>query len=305
MYPKNNDVKTAYVCLTGDLKPESKSGKNMAKNDCGCRHNCGLKSPSTSKSKPKRMSDRDPNVCGSPASFSSCSTCCKRSAASSGERCLSTILKLDKEHNMFGMSNIAITGSKASRKILKKNEKPAFPQKTIVQVCCSRKCSMSKTDLPMSLKCGGCRSCCYEPVCSVCCSVPTIPCKVPCAPKCLPDPMNTGGYYHGMKISFKRKQEFKPSVIELTPRSSCVLTKPLAARSCHHVPQCIPPSSCFPYLMPCYWPARPGAPCSQPERCFHNPPCPKKRVKVRTKSVAELCPKNIPSVRDEIQSRFG
>lgn len=43
---------------------------------------------------------------------------------------------MDKEHNLFfGLSNIAIVGSRQSRKMRKDDDnKPVFPQTTIVQV---------------------------------------------------------------------------------------------------------------------------------------------------------------------------
>ncbi|CAG9583147.1 unnamed protein product [Danaus chrysippus] len=57
-----------------------------------------------------------------------------------GEKCLSTILKLDREHNMFGLSNIAIVGKKISKKNRKEDDKPVFPQTAIIQICCGKKC---------------------------------------------------------------------------------------------------------------------------------------------------------------------
>ncbi|XP_050668963.1 uncharacterized protein LOC126968135 [Leptidea sinapis] len=160
---------------------------------------------------------------------------------SSGDKCLSTILRLDKEHNMFGLSNIAIVGKKTSRRSRKDDERPAFPQTAIVQVCCGGSCCRHKsnTDLPASLKCGGCRACCKDPYCSFCvgscgtpCEEPPCPsvcstcpsqkCKVPCvSSRCLMDSSNS----FGLKISLKRKAKFEPPVVELTPRSSCVLQK--------------------------------------------------------------------------------
>lgn len=42
---------------------------------------------------------------------------------------------MDKEHNLFfGLSNVAIVGSRQSRKIRKDDAKPVFPQTAIVQV---------------------------------------------------------------------------------------------------------------------------------------------------------------------------
>ncbi|CAH2090286.1 unnamed protein product [Euphydryas editha] len=260
-----------------------------------------------------------------------------------GEKCLSTILKLDREHNMFGMSNIAIVGKKTSKKIRKEDVKPAFPQTAIIQICCAKGCCRHKsnTDLPTSLKCGGCRSCCLDPYCPVCvgacgppCADPPCPslcdqcprgkcnCKMSCRPsKCKLDCAN----HYGMRVSFKRRPKFEPSPLEVTPRSSCILQKPMAARSCHHLPHCLPPSSCFPYLMPCYWPARAGAPCNHPSRCFHNPPCrpPRKRKfpippdekcpatgkcedeSKNTKCPNQTCPGKNPSMKAAIESRFG
>ncbi|XP_045451890.1 uncharacterized protein LOC123660915 [Melitaea cinxia] len=228
-----------------------------------------------------------------------------------GEKCLSTILKLDREHNMFGMSNIAIVGKKTSKKIRKEDAKPVFPQTAIIQICCANGCCKHKsnTDLPTSLKCNQCP----RGKCS---------CKMSCRPsKCKIDCSN----YYGMRVSFKRKPKFEPSPLEVTPRSSCILQKPMAARSCHHLPHCLPPSSCFPYLMPCYWPARAGAPCSHPSRCFHNPPCrpPRKRKypippdekcatsgkcedeSKNTKCPNQTCPGKNPSMKAAIESRFG
>lgn len=51
-----------------------------------------------------------------------------------GEKYLSTILRLDKEHNLFGLSNIAIVGSRPSKRMRKDEDKPVFPQTAIVQV---------------------------------------------------------------------------------------------------------------------------------------------------------------------------
>ncbi|XP_052750362.1 uncharacterized protein LOC116413436 isoform X2 [Galleria mellonella] len=233
---------------------------------------------------------------------------------------LSTILRLDREHNMFGLSNITIVKSRPSRKMRKIDEKPVFHQTAIVQICCGKKCCKhrSKTDLPASLKCGGCRGCRIEP--SHIYGAETCTPSTPCPPvKCTVDCTTC----FGMKISLNRKPKFEPSPVELTPRSSCILQKPIAARSCHHLPQCIPPSSCFPYLMPCFWPARAGAPCNTPARCFHNPPCrlprtpqiplpleetcpPKCEDKAaKTKCQNQSCPGNNPTMEKEIETRFG
>ncbi|XP_045773753.1 uncharacterized protein LOC123873092 isoform X2 [Maniola jurtina] len=259
-----------------------------------------------------------------------------------GDKCLSTILRLDREHNMFGLSNIAIVDKKVSKKIRKEDDKPVFPQNPIVQICCGRSCCKHKsnTDLPASLKCSGCRSCCIDPCCLICagkCGTPSDPpcpslctqcprgkcvCKESCLPsKCRIDCTTC----YGMKITFKRKPKFDPSPNELTPRSSCILQKPMACRSCHHLPQCIPPSNCFPYLMPCYWPSRAGAPCNHPSRCFHNPPCrpPRKRASCippdevcpttgkcadeakNTKCSNQACPGQNPVMKSAIEKRFG
>lgn len=55
-----------------------------------------------------------------------------------GDKYLSTILRIDKEHNLFfGLSNIAIVdcGSRQFKKMRKdEDNKPLFPQTTIVQV---------------------------------------------------------------------------------------------------------------------------------------------------------------------------
>ncbi|KAM3962002.1 uncharacterized protein ACR2FA_003894 [Aphomia sociella] len=239
---------------------------------------------------------------------------------SDSDKYLSTILRLDREHNMFGLSNMTIVGSRQSKKMRKDDERPVFHQTAIVQICCGKRCcsNMSNTDLPSSLKCGGCRGC-IDPGCIFCAR----PCRSPCA-RCVPVKCTVDcATYFGMKISFNRKPKYEPSPIELTPRSSCVLQKPFAARSCHHLPQCIPPSSCFPYLTPCFWPARAGAPCNTPTRCFHNPPCraprkpyvplppeevcpPKCEDSVaKTKCANLLCPGNNPLMKKEIESRFG
>ncbi|XP_063828902.1 uncharacterized protein LOC135078231 isoform X2 [Ostrinia nubilalis] len=269
--------------------------------------------------------------------MSSTSTCSRESDdhlshTSVGDKYLSTILRLDREHNMFGLSNIAIVGSRPSRKMKKEDDKPVFPQTAIVQVCCGTGCCRhrSKTDLPSSLKCGGCKSCCVDPFCPTCigpcdppCSDPS-PCPpmIPCPPsKCFVDCTTC----YGMKVTVHRKPKFDPVQVELTPRSSCVLHKPFAARSCHHLPRCIPPSSCFPYLMPCFWPARPSAPCSVPARCFHNPPClaPRKKrppgqnmpttcppgkcedAAKGTKCPNQLCPGKSPQFKQGLESKFG
>ncbi|KAF9801156.1 hypothetical protein SFRURICE_005750 [Spodoptera frugiperda] len=257
------------------------------------------------------------------------------------DKYLSTILRLDKEHNLFGLSNIAIVGAKQSKSKRKDDEKAVFHQTAIVQVCCGKSCCKHKsnTDLPASLKCGGgCRGCCTDPFCQIC--------APPCSKVCLDDPscitlpscgscprgrcsckfsrptsrcaLDCNNCY-GLKIRVNRKPKYDEPVVELTPRSSC----PMAARSCHHTPQCIPPSSCFPYLMPCYWPSRPSAPCATPTHCFHNPPCPppKKRVRVpippeyicpekcvddanKTKCPNDQCPGNNPLMKGIIEKRF-
>lgn len=77
--------------------------------------------------------------------MSSTSTCSRESDdhlshTSVGDKYLSTILRLDREHNMFGLSNIAIVGSRPSRKMKKDGDKPVFPQTAIVQICCGTGC---------------------------------------------------------------------------------------------------------------------------------------------------------------------
>ncbi|XP_075976930.1 uncharacterized protein LOC142977099 isoform X2 [Anticarsia gemmatalis] len=294
-----------------------------------------------------------PSVSSATSNTSSCSKnseCDVTVRHSFDDKYLSTILRLDKEHNMFGLSSIAIVGSNLSKqKRGKDEEKPVFPQTAIVQICCAKGCcrNMSKTDLPASLKCGACRGCFFDPNCIFCASVcnplicdPPPPCNPPCG-ACPRSSCNCKGQCpplgckvdctscFGLKIKLNRKAKYDPAPVELTPRSSCILHKPFAARSCHHLPQCVPPSSCFPYLMPCFWPARPSAPCSTPTRCFHNPPCPAPRQKRRvplppqykcprhppcggkdekdkqTKCTNEVCPGNIPAMRQAIESRFG
>ncbi|XP_052745829.1 keratin-associated protein 9-1-like isoform X2 [Bicyclus anynana] len=244
------------------------------------------------------------------------------------EKCLSTILRLDREHNMFGLSNIAIVGKDFPKKKHKKdNDDPVFPQTAIIEICIARRCCKHKsnTDLPASLKCNACQSCCGNPCCSLCsrkcgflCEDRGL-CSLPCSTPPSQCPRGTCI----CKISFKRKTTFDLSPNELTPRSSCILQKPMAARSCHHLPQCVPPSSCFPYLMPCYWPARAGAPCNNPSQCFHNPPCrpPRRRksyippeetcpktVKCESreeKCTNQACPGQSSVMKSAIESRFG
>ncbi|RVE46985.1 hypothetical protein evm_008369 [Chilo suppressalis] len=233
------------------------------------------------------------------------------------DKYLSTILRLDREHNMFGLSKIAIVGSQPSRKIRKDDDKPVFPQTAIVQICCGKGCcrNMSKTDLPSSLKCGGCRSCCIAPICYGSCFQPctiapscqkvypsqcTAPDRECCCKACTPRKCVIDcSTYYGMKVAVRRKPKYEPSPVELTPRSSSVLQKPFAARSCHHIPRCVPPSAGFPYLMPCFWPARPSAPCSVPARCFHNPPCIAPRKRRPPKMANDICPPRC----DETQSK--
>ncbi|CAH0726956.1 unnamed protein product, partial [Brenthis ino] len=111
---------------------------------------------------------------------SSTSTCSRESddninhKVSFGEKCLSTILKLDREHNMFGLSNIAIVGKKTSKK-MRKEDKPAFPQTAIIQICCVKGCCRHK--------CGGCHHC-LDPCCPICVGPCGPPCKSPCGPPC-------------------------------------------------------------------------------------------------------------------------
>ncbi|KAJ8719536.1 hypothetical protein PYW08_011711 [Mythimna loreyi] len=266
------------------------------------------------------------------------------------DKYLSTILRLDKEHNLFGLSNIAIVGSRPSKAKRKDDEKAVFHQTAIVQVCCSRYCCRHKsnTDLPASLKCGGsCRGCCINASCTSCataCDLPPIclddppscarvsstccrsgiaPCK--CSACCPPHKCGADcSKCYGLKIKLNRKPVFEEPRVELTPRASCVLQKPISARTCYHNPRCIPPSSWFPYLMPCYWPARPSAPCTAPTRCFHNPPCLPARKPTRvpvptqyicsrkcedaakhTKCQNEICPAHNPSLRKALEKRFN
>ncbi|XP_063385523.1 keratin-associated protein 16-1-like [Cydia fagiglandana] len=95
----------------------------------------------------------------------------------------------------------------------------------------------------------------------------------------------------GFQVSVIKKPKYDPVYTEIEPKSSCVLSKPLLARRCHHRPRCSPPSECFPYLMPCYWPSRCGAPCSEPSQCFHNPPCLRGRTRRGKVHPLELCPR--------------
>lgn len=60
------------------------------------------------------------------------------------DKYLSTILRLDKEHNLFGLSNIAIVGAKPSKVKRKDDEKAVFHQTAIVQICCGSKCCRNK-----------------------------------------------------------------------------------------------------------------------------------------------------------------
>ncbi|KAL4711133.1 hypothetical protein ACJJTC_009504 [Scirpophaga incertulas] len=200
------------------------------------------------------------------------------------DKYLSTVLRVDREHNLFGLSNRAIVGFRpwVEMKNIRSN-KPTFPQTAIILFCCKKGCCrhQSQSDLPPSLKCEGCRRCCMYPI--GCCKPTCVPCI---SSKCLVDCTNK----YGMTILINRKPKYELTPDEITPRSSCILSKPVAARSCHHVPPCVPPSSVFPYLLPCYWPARPSAPCSEPARCFHNPPCmPARRPKPKL-SLTKICP---------------
>ncbi|XP_026330709.1 uncharacterized protein LOC113238167 isoform X1 [Hyposmocoma kahamanoa] len=232
-----------------------------------------------------------------------------------GDKYLSTILRIDKEHNLFfGLSNIAIVGSRQFKKMRKdEDNKPLFPQTTIVQVvytgcvcqgCCRHK---SKSDFPRSLKCGtGCTFCCLTPSRASClpqrtlfddsprsCPAPpcpdllkdkpsndvcpTSPCSSPPCPEIIipPEPKTScATNCVGVKIKLNRKPVPVVQPIEITPRSRCILTKPLATRTCYHIPPCVPPGPGFPLLLPCFWPVRPNAPCSDPKQCLHNPTCP-------------------------------
>lgn len=79
---------------------------------------------------------------------SSTSSCSKNSDGAVSKRdnyddkYLSTILRLDKEHNMFGLSSIAIIGSRPSKqkRTNKEDEKAVFHQTAIVQICCDKRC---------------------------------------------------------------------------------------------------------------------------------------------------------------------
>lgn len=267
------------------------------------------------------------------------------------DKYLSTILRLDKEHNMFGLSSIAIIGSKTSKSSKRNNEERAvFHQTAIVQVCCPKGCCrhMSKSDFPPSLKCSGCKSCCnlqgsgknsdrgYSKVskgsskrerdCTKPTPVPPPKCPPVCAGPCrrrgcIIDTTST----YGLKIKLKRPVgEVKNDGGTILPRSSCILKLPLAMRPCNHTPTCLPPSACFPYLMPCYWPPRREAPCSEPEKCFHKPACPPPRIQQKVPLPRQficpkhktsegqkhdcrndVCPGNIPSMSKAIKDRFG
>ncbi|KAF9420770.1 hypothetical protein HW555_003118 [Spodoptera exigua] len=197
------------------------------------------------------------------------------------------VLKLTKMKWLSEDQEDAIVGAKPSKIKRKDGEKAVFHQTAIVQLCCGKSCCKNKsnTDLPSSLKDEP--SCITLPLCGTCprgrCSCkysrPSSRCTLDC------------NNCYGLKIKLNRKPKFDEPVLELTPRSSCILQKPMAARSCHHLPQCIPPSSCFPYLMPCFWPARPSAPCATPTHCFHNPPCPPARKRPRVPVPPEyICP---------------
>ncbi|KAJ2951787.1 hypothetical protein O0L34_g13952 [Tuta absoluta] len=99
---------------------------------------------------------------------------------------------------------------------------------------------------------------------------------------------------YGLKLKLNRKPDHKPAPHEITPRCTSELQKPLMARECTHTPCCRPPSSTFPYLMPCYWPCRPSAPCLDPTQCFHHPPClPPSRPKGFV-PISQECPKPGP-----------
>ncbi|XP_063625452.1 uncharacterized protein LOC134797137 [Cydia splendana] len=252
----------------------------------------------------------------------------------STHKALCTVLALDKEHNLFGMSNtyIPLENPKTWKKLPKDSDsKAVFHQTAIVQACyktwCRRK---SKTDLPSSLKCGCCKSKCSCAKCRSCtscttlicrssstCVIPcTTPCSVPCGSSCvLACPLYWSGTgwcssclpacgitpacskecpRFGFQVSVIKKPKYDPVYTEIEPRSSCVLAKPLLARRCNHRPRCIPPSECFPCLMPCYWPSRSGAPCSEPSQCFHNPPCPRGRTPRGKVHPLELCPRGQP-----------
>ncbi|XP_061718322.1 uncharacterized protein LOC133525916 isoform X1 [Cydia pomonella] len=254
----------------------------------------------------------------------------------STHKALSTVLALDKEHNLFGLSNtyIQLANPKTWKKMPKDSDsKAVFHQTAIVQACFKTCCRRrSKTDLPSSLKCGGCKSKCSCARCRSCtsctslcrssCSTCAIPCNTPCSAPCgsscvVPCPLfwskpcppkpcpskpcptcsgcctpvcNKECPRFGFQVSVIKKPKYDPVYAEIEPKSSCVLAKPFLARSCNHHPCCMPPSSCFPYLMPCFWPSRSGAPCSEPSQCFHNPPCPKGRTPRGKVHPLEVCP---------------
>ncbi|KAI5646332.1 hypothetical protein NE865_01794 [Phthorimaea operculella] len=186
-----------------------------------------------------------------------------------GEKCLSTILRLDKEHNLFGLSSITIVGSKQlkPKQKGKDDEKPVFHQTAIVQVCkstCSKCCqpgckNRSKSDLPCSLKyssCGSCVSCCSRTCTSVPCTQPCYPCPKP--------------YKPCRKPSYLRR---KPS--KTCPKPCYPYPKPCYPypKSCDPYPKsCYPyPKSCYPYPKPCY----PTKSCHPyPKSCYPYPkPC--------------------------------
>ncbi|XP_047998016.1 uncharacterized protein LOC125235486 isoform X2 [Leguminivora glycinivorella] len=240
----------------------------------------------------------------------------------STHKALSTVLALDKEHNLFGLSNtyIQLTSPKWRKCPKDSDSKAVFHQTAIVQACYKTCCRRrSKTDLPSSLKCGGCKSRCSCARCRSCISCTSLLCKsscstcvVPCNP-CLPcgsscvvpcplffnkpcPPKTCPSRPCPSYLSVMKKPKFAPVYSEIEPKASCILSKPFLARSCNHHPRCIPPSTCFPYLMPCFWPTRSGAPCCEPSQCFHNPPCPRGRSKTGRVHPQELCPHGLPCV---------
>ncbi|KAJ8720154.1 hypothetical protein PYW07_012197 [Mythimna separata] len=378
-----------YVCLVNGIKPNGTLSPNTGSNEKTSLNVIDVSSiltdPTTTSGEDSDISENDENnflPCDNPnvlkltkmkwltedpedgpdssipsmssnASSSNCSLASESELQENNDfedKYLSTILRLDKEHNLFGLSNIAIVGSRPSKVKRKDDEKAVFHQTAIVQICCSSNCCRNKsnTDLPSSLKCGGrCRGC-YNASCTSCaglCDPPSVVCldDSPSCPRvsstccrasnflcrcsgCCP-PHKCGvdcSKCYGLKIKLNRKPVYEPPIVELTPRSSCVLKIPMAARACYHNPRCIPPSSWFPYLMPCYWPARPSAPCTVPARCFHNPPClparkhtrvpvPKEYICSRkcvdevkkTTCQNEICPAHNEVLREALEKRFN
>lgn len=59
---------------------------------------------------------------------------------------LSTILKLDKEHNLFGLANITISDISSNTNTGDTDE-PLFPQSTIVLTCCGMGCCRHRVSI--------------------------------------------------------------------------------------------------------------------------------------------------------------